>query len=315
MYNKKERRLLRRLPYVEYRAGSLSDLNPLYKKFSGKELIFRGETRRKDNKNDTGLHTSLEKQFEAFKIRSKKEKQKWEKHLILRFHRISNLYNIRNVPALDDKLEWLALMQHYGAPTRLLDCTYSFYISCYFALCRLICGEEIGVVWAFDANWFSQEEKIEKIIGINEDEKKEQFNKIYKNLKNLIGMNYMDDERIRQNATVCLLMERKVSIPLVYNVTPFRMNERLKIQKGTFLFPGHIGISFEENLCRPTEYINKSKKNLHKITIKVQIAEKNRILKELDAMNINQAVLFPGLQGFAESLQTEFAFSERRNPK
>src|SRR5438093_2893211 len=30
-------------------------------------------------------------------------------------------------------LEWLALMQHYGAPTRLLDFTYSFWIALFFA--------------------------------------------------------------------------------------------------------------------------------------------------------------------------------------
>ena len=52
-----------------------------------------------------------------------------------------------SLPAVDDDFQWLALMQHYGAPTRLLDFTWSPYVAAFFALERTL-GD--GVVWAMN---------------------------------------------------------------------------------------------------------------------------------------------------------------------
>ncbi len=50
-----------------------------------------------------------------------------------------------------DKLGWLAAMQHYGAPTRLLDFTYSPYAALYFALRNRRKGEaDFAEVWGLD---------------------------------------------------------------------------------------------------------------------------------------------------------------------
>src|SRR5207248_5887525 len=55
------------------------------------------------------------------------ERAVWEE-----FRRHAHTY-LSRVPLETDTLEWLALMQHYGAPTRLLDFTESFWIALYFA--------------------------------------------------------------------------------------------------------------------------------------------------------------------------------------
>jgi hypothetical protein len=56
-----------------------------------------------------------------------------EKQSVQEFRRVSHLY-INNLPKIDNYLEWLSVMQHYGTPTRLLDVTRSPYIALFFAL-------------------------------------------------------------------------------------------------------------------------------------------------------------------------------------
>ena len=50
-------------------------------------------------------------------------------------------------PDPDDDFQWLALMQHHGAPTRLLDFTWSPYVAAFFALER---ATSDAAVWALN---------------------------------------------------------------------------------------------------------------------------------------------------------------------
>jgi hypothetical protein len=57
-----------------------------------------------------------------------------------------------HLPSLEDKPSWLALAQHHGVPTRLLDFTYSPYVALYFALSNRTAQEKKKPpeVWAID---------------------------------------------------------------------------------------------------------------------------------------------------------------------
>jgi hypothetical protein len=56
-----------------------------------------------------------------------------EKALLSDFQRGAHRYH-EDTPPVEDKVDWFAMMQHYGAPTRLLDWTRSPYVALYFAL-------------------------------------------------------------------------------------------------------------------------------------------------------------------------------------
>src|SRR5262245_20492426 len=56
-----------------------------------------------------------------------------EAGLIRKFQRQCHHY-MQDTPREDDVLEWLALMRHYGAPTRMLDWTWSFFVALFFAI-------------------------------------------------------------------------------------------------------------------------------------------------------------------------------------
>jgi len=62
------------------------------------------------------------------------------------FERKSHLF-LADPPRHDDQIEWLALMQHHGAPTRLLDFTWSPYVAAFFALER---ASDDAAVWALN---------------------------------------------------------------------------------------------------------------------------------------------------------------------
>jgi FRG domain len=57
----------------------------------------------------------------------------------------------------NDLASWLALMQHYGTPTRFLDWTMSPFIAAYFAFEDEACGlSKRSAIWAINLNWLEQ---------------------------------------------------------------------------------------------------------------------------------------------------------------
>ncbi|MEN6578823.1 MAG: FRG domain-containing protein [Phycisphaerales bacterium] len=243
-----------------------------------------------------GLETSLERAFVDFEVRNE-ARPRWEKDIIRDFRRKLPLY-MSNTPGRYDILGWLALMQHHHAPTRLQDWTYSPWVALHFAVNRLR-PEQVGEVWALDAKWFT--EKTESIFGLC-GEWRDGMLAWQEKIRLGADALYMDDGAVKDNAKIMQLIESPKA--LIYNVNPFRLNERLTIQHGVFLVPGDMTLSFMQNLESST-YGNDLYERIH--ILRIGHEHRKDILRELRRMNINNAVLFPGLDGFAESLWTRLA--------
>jgi hypothetical protein len=222
-----------------------------------------------------------------------------EKKILSQFQRTAHHY-IGSPPKMDDKVEWLSLIRHYGGPTRLLDFTYSYFIAAFFAM---EVARNDSALWAI--NLYELEEIIKSKKNIEE------------NLSNY------DKFTSYRNISEDILADKSVE-KLVLPIEPSRLNERIAIQQGLFLFPCDISYSFMENLYKTFKLDNHVKEVVfdEKHKIKQKDIEKSSIIKiilpknihhyalhELKLMNVTSATLFPGLDGFARS----FIF-ELRNP-
>jgi hypothetical protein len=83
---------------------------------------------------------------------------------------------------------------------------------------------------------------------------------------------------------------------------PYHLNERLSIQQGVFLVPLNLEVPFMENLravAEPTEL----RKHVLKLEIPVIRSVQYQMLVSLDRLNVHRLSLFPGIDGFAQSMQ------------
>ena len=140
-------------------------------------------------------------------------KENYESEIINHFMKSSHLY-LSSVPDRENKYDWLSVMQHYGAPTRILDFSFSPYVALFFALSDI---EKEAAVYCV------------------------KFNEIMKIDKNI----YHD---IENKYKTIMEKQDKIDETLLLPFEPSFTNARLQSQQGAFLIPNTLNYSHDEIL-------------------------------------------------------------------
>jgi hypothetical protein len=187
----------------------------------------------------------------------------------------------------EDALEWLSIMRHYGAPCRLLDFTYSWFVALFFALDG---ARGAASVWAIDMDWLDREVRSARRRILSPKARRL----------------YEEDAQLRKDATSEAILWANPAKRGVVALNPRRLNPRLVIQQGVFLCPLDVSAPFIDNLgalLTPSGVRDR----LKRYVISEDADTRRDLLRRLQRMNMNRATLFPGLDGFATSLRTYLA--------
>jgi hypothetical protein len=222
--------------------------------------------------------TSLERCCARHGVRAPKASiVEWDLHR--EFRRAYHQYT-QHVPPTNAVVEWLALMQHYGAPTRLLDFTYSVYIAAYFATEHSVGA---SAIWAVNTQWANELAMANLISAGNDPQDVRRLQEPF-----VEGTEAVFERLVMREPLACCVVP----------INPFRLNERLRTQKGIFLAPCNVDASFMDNLSAMAGH--KLQDNVVRYVIPASIAEDMRAF--LSEMGLSRRSLFPGLDGYAQSL-------------
>ncbi|ADB15459.1 FRG domain protein [Pirellula staleyi DSM 6068] len=211
---------------------------------------------------------------------SKDISKKCEDHSLIQFQSKFHLYDRINAQP-NSKLAWLALMQHHGVPTRLVDFTESPYVALYFALESYLPHTKSDLaIFAIDYSAV-MEKSLDLIRSIDSG-----FSETRATVHGKRDMVFQD------------IVDR-FSYDILWITEPSQLNARLDRQAGSFVLSGNGGRKID-SIIRSDTYQGAT---IIKLIISHELYSDTFAL--LRKMNITSKSLYGDIDGLARSIRME----------
>ncbi|MDR1203568.1 MAG: FRG domain-containing protein [Tannerellaceae bacterium] len=211
-----------------------------------------------------------------------------EANLIRNFQKYSPINTL--IDNYDNIWNWIALGQHHGLPTRLLDWTFSPYVALHFLTEDMSKYDKNGIVWMvdFDAikNFYPDDLK-------NQLEKDKTFSLTSSELKEKIGNSIEEISEYQKKEKNAMIFFEPPSI-----------DDRIVNQYAIFSF-------MIDPDSDKLEWLETKTNLLKKIIIPKEL--KWEIRDKLDQANISERIIYPGIDGISKWLKRWY--SEKNDSK
>ena len=200
-----------------------------------------------------------------------------EQHIIRGFQKYAHL-EMREESSI---WNWLSLAQHHGLPTRLLDWTYSPYVALHFVTDHIEKFDCDGAIWC--VNFVETNKSLAPNLQDGLDQ---------------AGARVFTTGMLTEAVQSLKSFDQQAKDPLVVFLEPPSLDSRIINQSGLFSVITSVQTSLDE-------WLLERKGVFRKIVIPKEL--KWEIRDKLDQSNINERVLFPGLDGLSQYLKRYYS--------